>query len=207
MNKFSAEECVVCMDCSVQVTFSPCRHNCVCEACYQQIERAKMDCPLCRAPIEGLTQEVATLTLKEHVEAFQARREEYVGKLRAKKAHNAMFKGNGKLARYAAAEISNHMERLQRENEGLARFGGFRIKYEHDQDEGLLRITYKVEGKRKLLKETAPYLDWEDLRAEVKDMDVTASDMIELATDYPAIFWLCKYHKQDVGALFKRRSL
>jgi len=46
--------CVVCVDKSKCVMMLPCRHLCVCERCWSQLERADINrtCPLCRKPVQ-----------------------------------------------------------------------------------------------------------------------------------------------------------
>ena len=53
-----AEEvlCVVCMDAPKQHVILPCGHQCVCEACAQQLtQKSPPTCPVCRALIQGTT--------------------------------------------------------------------------------------------------------------------------------------------------------
>ena len=48
--------CVVCMDAPKQHIILPCGHQCVCEACAQQLtQTTSPSCPVCRAPIRETT--------------------------------------------------------------------------------------------------------------------------------------------------------
>ena len=48
--------CVVCMDAPKQHSILPCGHQCVCEACAQQLtQKSPPTCPVCRALIQGTT--------------------------------------------------------------------------------------------------------------------------------------------------------
>jgi hypothetical protein len=48
--------CVVCMDAPKQHVIVPCGHQCVCEACAQQLtQTTSPSCPVCRAPIQETT--------------------------------------------------------------------------------------------------------------------------------------------------------
>ena len=50
------ELCVVCMDAPKQHIILPCGHQCVCEACAQQLtQTTSPSCPVCRAPIRETT--------------------------------------------------------------------------------------------------------------------------------------------------------
>jgi hypothetical protein len=54
-----AEEdlCVVCMDAPKSHAVMPCLHQCVCEACAQQLlEQGAQSCPVCRGPFEAIGQ-------------------------------------------------------------------------------------------------------------------------------------------------------
>jgi hypothetical protein len=46
-------QCVVCMDAAKDHLVLPCKHLCVCEACAQLLSDR---CPVCRGPIEHITQ-------------------------------------------------------------------------------------------------------------------------------------------------------
>ena len=51
------EQCVVCMDALKSHAVMPCLHQCVCEACAQQLlEQGTQSCPVCRGPIEAIGQ-------------------------------------------------------------------------------------------------------------------------------------------------------
>jgi len=50
-------QCVVCMDSRKSRVLLPCLHQCVCEACAQQLlELGTPSCPVCRARIERIGQ-------------------------------------------------------------------------------------------------------------------------------------------------------
>ena len=49
---FRLDECVICLESTPSVTFSPCGHQICCASCYDIYKREKKNCPLCRREIE-----------------------------------------------------------------------------------------------------------------------------------------------------------
>jgi len=51
---YIADDCVICLDEKPNVVFGPCGHSCMCKVCFEQMQKIKQQCPLCRRPITNL---------------------------------------------------------------------------------------------------------------------------------------------------------
>lgn len=198
---FTSDECVVCMDGAATSTFGPCRHCCTCQDCSSLIRKQKMECPLCRSPIEGvLIQEEHIPAGTEELERFSNDRDAYLKRLHRPCAVNAGFVGKSKLARSVGAAMGDELEQRRLENAGTDRACAkpSKVTFEEDEEDAMLRITYKVG--RRTVRETAPLIkDWDEVKAGLDGEQIY--DIVELATYYPEAFWLCKYHKQSTSEL------
>ena len=45
--------CVVCQEHEKKVVLLPCKHQCMCQQCSNQISKGDAMCPLCRVPIQS----------------------------------------------------------------------------------------------------------------------------------------------------------
>ena len=200
---FSSEECVICLDNAVAVTFAPCRHKCSCNTCGTLVMHRKMECPLCRVPITGhLLDEEHLPAADSELERFVPKRNDYLKRLNAPVAKNAGFVGKSKQARAVASHVSNQYEQRVLENAGTNRYANAsKAVFTEDNDEAQLRIEYKVD--RRVIKETAPLIhNWSDVIehfAHVIDGDVISE--MDLPTLHPDLFWLWKRHKMTTADL------
>ena len=46
--------CIICLDETISVTFRPCSHRVTCAACAQLVVKHKQPCPLCREPVTSM---------------------------------------------------------------------------------------------------------------------------------------------------------
>lgn len=186
MNCFPLEECCVCLEGKPEVIFNPCLHKCCCNTCNEQIQKAKLECPLCRSPIESVVEHsevVITEVPKEVWEDFQNNhRKQYVARFAARA--NALFVGNSALARAARTMATDALDERRKETEG-----GERCMSKNkttDLQDGKLVVTYKVGRKTRREEydiedgEVVPGSDEEDL---------------ELATHNPKMYWLRLHNK------------
>lgn len=105
--------------------------------------------------------------------------------------------GKSKQARAVSRHVGNEMEERIKENAGTDRFGGKDAVFQVSDDKSTFTVTYKVKGKRKPLVETYAFSEtWEEVLETLKELDTT--DHIEICTHYPELFWLAKYHKQQL---------
>lgn len=182
MSYFLVEECCVCMEGKPEVIFNPCLHKCCCKACNEQIQKAKLHCPMCRGPIEEVVEHaevVITEVPQEVWDDFQTQhKKEYVARFAARA--NALFVGNSALARAARTMATDALD--QRRMETL---GGERCmsKGKHTElQDGKLVVTYKVG--RKTRREEYDVEDGEAVPGSEEEED------LELAIHDPKMFWL-----------------
>jgi hypothetical protein len=175
---FKEDECVVCLDQASTKIFDPCRHKCVCDACCEIILKEKLDCPMCRSVITIIVedQEVAQISKREWDE-FKVARKDYVAKF-TRAASNALFAGKSKQARAISKRACSELEQRYKETKG----GEICMSKQKtvEEKDGRLLVSYKVG--RKTFREDYPIYD---IPEELKD-----KEDLELAIEYPEIYWL-----------------
>jgi hypothetical protein len=179
---FRETDCVICLDNPSTEIFEPCRHMCTCKGCSEKIQEAKLECPLCRGKIISIivdNQLVAKIH-KDDWEDFQRRKDKYVAKFSAKT--NALFKGNSEQARAVRKFATSELEQRYKETKGgeICMAKGKKT----EEEDGRLKVEYKVG--RKTFREDYPLSDIPE--------DLEQKEDLELATDYPDVYWL-KWHK------------
>lgn len=177
---FREIDCVICLDNASTEIFEPCRHMCSCKGCSEKIQEAKLECPLCRQPILSIVEYDDQLIAKIHKEDwedFQKRKKEYFGT-----KGNALFKGNSEQARAVKKFATSELEQRYNETKGgeICMSKGKKTQ----EEDGRLKVEYKVG--RKTFREDYPLSDIPE--------DLEQKDDLELAIDYPDIYWL-KWHK------------
>jgi hypothetical protein len=188
---FKTEDCVICLDLKPSCVFNPCHHLCCCAACTQEIQSARMPCPLCREDISKISKEEEYFQTL-HVLSDNFDREAYISKLRV--AKNTGWKGNSKFARSVNRSIVDELEKRQLETKGGERMMAKAIEIIRDGDK-VGRKKYNEVFKWISLDEAKLALEGESL------------DALECAIWYPEIYWCFKHHgnveemMQDAGIL------
>lgn len=203
MEVFIVDECVICLDVVPNRTFAPCGHMCCCESCAEEIETAKMPCPLCRSNITSvlvytLDQDAVEAAPEEVVENFkQNERADYVKRLRPSHARNAAFVGKNKFSKSVSGAIGDELEKRQMETRGTERVmtKPSAVVFETIGDHTLV-VKYKIG--RKTWEESQALMELDDIRRDFRqtEPEELPTDNVDLATWYPDYYWNI-YHLTD----------
>lgn len=133
-------------------------------------------------------------------------RESYMNKLRGKVASNAGFTGKSKTARAVNRSCGDALLEANLERQGTNRMSATTRFDVSDTD--TLTVTYKPDGSRSEITEVYQLLEKTALKTHVPQ----STTVLELATNDPHMYFLFKYHYDDVekglgdcGLLTKRR--
>lgn len=214
MNIFTSDECVICLDSAPYYIFAPCGHSCCCAKCGQEVEDAKMPCPLCMSQIERmlnylLEDDKMEPAPVEQVSAFKEKeRTEYLKRMRV--VHTM---SKSKFCRSVSAAIGNELEQRRKETQGGERCMAKSVEFKVVADFTLL-VTYKV-GRRQV-KESYALMELDAIRREMQttDPDDLPSCALDMATYYPEYYWNIAYHTdrkvaafmEECGVVKKRRK-
>jgi Zinc finger, C3HC4 type (RING finger) len=186
---FSSDECVICLEAPPTQVFHDCNHLCTCTKCCDQVQKAKLHCPLCRRDILSISTfvDVAILPTVKDLENWQVYKSEYVAKLKGCSS-NAGFLGKSKLARSVAREFGDEMEQRVKESAGGDRCMG--KKYQFTREDDNLNAEFKMG--RRTIRESYPYAkDWQTEIVEYLAGDTI--DILDVAVYYPEIYMAAKY--------------
>jgi hypothetical protein len=118
---------------------------------------------------------------------------------KGKVARDAGYVGGGTFARQVRSNIKDALSRAQKESQGADRTMASKIDYKIDENK--IRITYKVEKRN--ISEQFPFGIWDD----VKDLVEAPTTVLDLATNDPQVYWLWKYHTDDIEEELRERNL
>jgi len=205
---FKTEDCVICLDLKPSCIFNPCHHQCCCANCTQEIQNARMPCPLCREEISNVMEgeEIPVQTLNV-IPDFD--RDEYLSRLRVSKT--AGWSGNSKFARSVNRSIVDELEQRRLETKGGERCMAKGVEIVRDGDK--LVVNYKVG--RKKHNEVFEWMILDEAKsALLEGLAGESIDTLQCAIWYPEFYWCFKYHgkveeiMQDAGIMTnnKRRK-
>lgn len=193
---FVSNDCVVCMDSDSARIFLPCKHKCCCSGCSSKIVQAKMDCPLCRSPIDKIMDADAIEVTAAQLKIFQGYKTEYLSKLQC--SSNAGYTGKSRLARSVGREMGDTMEKLEMERKGSERYTCSNVLFSFvgDENDKTMDIAWKVG--RKLCQDSVAFLNWHDANEMFCDeMSGDTITVLDMASFYPEYYWLWRYHNNN----------
>ena len=191
---FTSDECVICMDVPASIVFRSCAHMCTCNKCAERVKSANLYCPMCRGAIESFEEAsvVALIPSTKELLAFEAHKKDYMVLLSRGCTKNAGYVGKGKHARAVSRHIGSELEERYKESAGTERFGGKSPIFTIDGEK--MTISYKIQGKRKPTVEIVDFLSsWDEVKTQLLEIE-EEMDTVGIATHYPQLFWLAKYH-------------
>ena len=202
---FSSDECVICLEAPPTHVFHDCQHLCTCAKCCDQVQKAKLHCPLCRRDILSISTfvDVAILPSVGELMNWQIYKSVYVAKLKGCSS-NAGFLGNTKLNRSVNRECVDEMEQREKESAGGDRCMG--KKYEFTREGDNLNVVFKMG--RRTVRESYPYVvDWRDYIIEYLEGDTI--DLLDVAIHYPEIYMAAKYEDKmdELGDLISGKKV